>query len=54
VFEAGGESGGVYPEAMRQAMHGAFLPERVPAVPTSNVKEVAAMLKTIHAQEGTA
>jgi len=36
------------------AVHCAFLPQRVAAVPTSKVKEVAAMLKAIHAHEDRA
>ena len=44
--------GGFYPEAQRCAVH--FYRNVWTAVPTSNVKEVAAMPKAIHAQEDRA
>jgi putative transposase len=51
VFRAGGESREVLSGSDVAALHGAFLSQRVDGSATSKVKEVAAMLKAIHAQE---
>jgi putative transposase len=54
VFGAGGEPGRVLSGSAVAAVRGAFLSECVDGMPTSKVKEVAAMLKAIHAQEDRA
>jgi transposase-like protein len=54
VFGISGELGEFYPEAMWQRCTVHFYRHVWTAVPTSKVKEVAAMLKAIHAQEDRA